>query len=48
MRHLRAWLAEAFGIRDDAAKNGEWWEIDFVIVILFGAILAGVLGALAL
>ena len=40
---LRATLADRLGIRDEASKNGLWWEIDLIMVILAGAIAAGIL-----
>lgn len=40
---LRATLADRLGLRDEASKNGLWWEIDLIMVILAGAIAAGIL-----
>ncbi|WP_267886227.1 hypothetical protein [Porphyrobacter sp. AAP60] len=34
-------MAQRLGIKDDSAKNGDWWEIDFILVILLGSLLAG-------
>jgi hypothetical protein len=34
---LRSILAGLFGISDERARNGVWWEIDFIIVLLLGA-----------
>jgi hypothetical protein len=34
-------LAAALGIKAGAAKNGDWWEIDLIIALLFGAFVAG-------
>lgn len=48
MRTLRLWLATALGIKAEAAKNGDWWEIDLIIALLFGAFLAGGLAWIAL
>ena len=42
MRILRSFLANILGIRSEAARNGEWWEIDFIILILAGALVAGI------
>jgi len=33
-------IASLLGIHDEAARNGTWWEIDFILVLLFGAFLA--------
>ena len=48
MRPLRSWLTELLGISDEAAKLGDWWEIDFVLVLLFGALLAGIMAWVAM
>jgi hypothetical protein len=42
-RLVREWLANRLGIEDEAARNGQWWEIDLVIVIFCGSILAGLI-----
>jgi hypothetical protein len=34
---LRSYLAGLLGISDERARNGVWWEIDFIIVLLLGA-----------
>ena len=41
VRSLRRWLMRRLGIRDNAAADGEWWEIDLILTLLFGAFLAG-------
>ena len=41
MRFLRLWMADLLGVRDEAATNGEWWEIDLLIVLFFGCVAAG-------
>lgn len=43
MRSLRSFLADLLGIRDVSARNGDWWEIDLIIVVLGGALAAGVI-----
>lgn len=48
MRTLRSWLAGLLGIKSEAAQNGEWWEIDLIIALLFGAFVAGGLAWIAL
>ena len=37
LRYIRTWIAKRLGLRSEAAMNGDWWEIDLIIVILFGA-----------
>lgn len=39
---LRSWIAQRFEIQDEAARRGDWWEIDLIVVILLGAIVLGV------
>ena len=34
---LRSILAGLLGISDERARDGVWWEIDFIIVLLLGA-----------
>lgn len=41
LRLLRSFIAELLEIRDKDAKSGKWWEIDFIIVLLFGSFIAG-------
>jgi hypothetical protein len=41
LRRIRSVIAGLLGIKAEAAKNGEWWEIDLVLVILLGAAAAG-------
>lgn len=38
---LRAWVATRLGIKNPAAQNGTWWEIDAVIVLLCGSVALG-------
>jgi hypothetical protein len=42
-RLAREWVANRLGIEDEAARNGQWWEIDLVIVIFCGSIVAGLI-----
>jgi hypothetical protein len=44
MRSVRSYFAKLLGVRDEAARNGDWWEIDFIIVLLGGVFAAGVIG----
>lgn len=39
---LRSWIAQCFEIQDEAARRGDWWEIDLIVVILLGSIALGV------
>jgi hypothetical protein len=48
VRGLRSFIAGILGIRDDSARNGDWWEIDLILVILGGSIIAGVTAFLSL
>jgi len=41
MRLLRSWLADLLGIRAESAWRGDWWEIDLILVLLFGSVVAG-------
>ena len=36
-------IAGLLGIKAEAAKNGEWWEIDLILIILFGAATVGII-----
>ncbi|MEE4211200.1 MAG: hypothetical protein V2I43_18270 [Parvularcula sp.] len=44
MRLIRTWIARRFGLGSEAARNGDWWEIDLVVVILAGAVFLGAAG----
>lgn len=39
--HLRSALAGLLGISDEKARNGTWWEMDLIIVVLVGAFALG-------
>lgn len=41
VRIMRAWIATRLGIKDEAAQDGSWWEIDAVIVLLLGSAVLG-------
>lgn len=41
LRLIRSWIASMFGVKAEAARNGDWWEIDLLLVILLGAIALG-------
>ncbi|WP_267893424.1 hypothetical protein [Porphyrobacter sp. TH134] len=34
-------MAIRLGIENESAKNGDWWEIDLIIVTLLGFTLVG-------
>lgn len=38
---IRFALAALFGISSEEARNGDWWEIDLVLVALAGAFMLG-------
>jgi len=38
---LRSYFAGLLGISDERARNGVWWEIDFIIILLLGAFAYG-------
>jgi hypothetical protein len=38
---VRSALAGLLGIGDEQARNGVWWEIDLIIVVLVGAFALG-------
>lgn len=38
---IRCALAALLGISSDEAKNGDWWEIDLILVVLAGAFVLG-------
>jgi hypothetical protein len=40
---LRSFVAARFGIADERARDGTWWEIDLVIVFFAGVIAWGFL-----
>jgi hypothetical protein len=40
LRSLRSFLADLLGLRDERARNGAWWELDFILVLLTGSLLA--------
>lgn len=42
---IRSWVLDKLEIRSTESRNGAWWEVDFIIVLLLGS---GILGALAL
>lgn len=41
MRSLRSWMADLLGVRDESARNGDWWEIDLFLVLFFGCLATG-------
>lgn len=44
---LRAWLAKRLGLKDQAARDGTWWEIDFILVLFVGSVIWGAWGFLS-
>jgi hypothetical protein len=40
-------IAKLFGVRDDAAVDGDWWEIDVILVILLAAAATGTFAVLS-
>jgi hypothetical protein len=38
---LRSAIAAVFGVASKEAKQGGWWEIDLLLVVLAGALLWG-------
>ena len=43
LNHLRGHIADVLGIRSHEAATGKWWEIDLILVLLAGALAAGIL-----
>lgn len=43
LRALRTVVAGLLGLRDGSASNGDWWETDLILVILFGSAVAGLI-----
>ena len=41
MRSIRKFIASLLEVKDQEATNGEWWEIDLIIVILLGSFVLG-------
>lgn len=40
---LRSILAQRLGIKSRRAADGTWWEIDFILVLLLGSVVIGLL-----
>jgi hypothetical protein len=38
----RSLIAKIFGISAREARDGSWWETDFILAILLGALLLGI------
>ncbi|UAB78988.1 hypothetical protein INR77_04640 [Erythrobacter sp. SCSIO 43205] len=47
IKRARSWLASRLGLRKEEAKDGSWWEIDFILVLLAGSVVWGLYGLLA-
>ncbi len=41
MWRLRSWIVALLDIRDESARNGDWWETDLILVFLLGVFLVG-------
>lgn len=41
VKAIRSWVADRLGIHSESARDGDWWEIDLIVVILFGSAVAG-------
>jgi hypothetical protein len=39
---VRSLIAKIFGISAQEARDGSWWETDFILIILLGALLLGI------
>lgn len=39
---LRGLIARKLDVEDQAASNGDWWEIDLIIVLLLGSVAVGI------
>jgi len=39
---IRSWLLERLGIPSQEARDGEWWEVDAILVLLLGSALLGI------
>ena len=38
---VRKWLMKRLGITSEQAADGEWWEVDLILAIIFAAIVGG-------
>ncbi|MGB3470864.1 MAG: hypothetical protein WBA51_08590 [Erythrobacter sp.] len=43
LARIRGWLADRLDIKAQDARDGRWWEIDFILVLLLGVIVLGFL-----
>ena len=41
LENIRERVATLFGVSNDAARKGLWWEVDLLLVILAGAFVTG-------
>lgn len=39
---MRSWLLERLEISAQEARDEEWWEVDAMLVLLFGSVLLGI------
>lgn len=44
---LRRWLLDRLEIESPEARNGAWWEVDFIIVLLMASAILGLAAFLA-
>ncbi|WP_394729333.1 hypothetical protein [Altererythrobacter sp. GH1-8] len=38
---MRQWIAKRLGITAREARDGQWWEIDFLLVFFAGILILG-------
>ena len=43
LHQLRSFVAALFGIANEHASDGTWWETDLILVFLIGALTLGLL-----
>lgn len=43
LRLIRSALAAMMGLSSEAARNGDWWEIDLILVVLLGSAALGLI-----
>jgi hypothetical protein len=43
LQMMRSVVAGLLGIKAEEASNGDWWEVDFILVILLGSGAAGII-----
>jgi hypothetical protein len=43
LRSLRSFIAGILGVSAESARNGDWWEVDLIIVTILGVFLLGIM-----